>query len=86
MVKKCLNNYIDSAAHIYNNEDKRVLAGGSGPSCLPSYVYSKIIPDMKSKRLKRVLLLATGALLNTTSVNQKKTIPCVCHAVSLEAI
>jgi len=81
-----LNNYIDSAVHIYNNEDKRVLAGGSGPSCLPSYVYSKIIPDMKSKKLKKVLLLATGALLNTTSVNQKKTIPCVCHAVSMEVI
>lgn len=81
-----LDNYIDSAAHIYNKEDKRVLAGGSGPSCLPSYVYSKIIPDMKNKKIKKILLLATGALLNVTSVNQKKTIPCICHAISLEVL
>ena len=67
-----LDNYNDSALLYMIMNDERVLAGGSGPSCLPSYFYSKIIPDMKMKKLKRVLLLATGALLNTTSVNQKK--------------
>lgn len=81
-----LDNYIDSASYIYNRDDKRVLAGGSGPSCLPSYFYTKVIPEMKSNKIKKVLLLATGALLNVTSVNLKKTIPCVCHAVSLEVI
>ena len=81
-----INNYEDSAAHIYNKEDKRVYAGGSGPSCLPTYFYKKIIPLMKEGKLKRVLLLATGALLSTTSVNQNKSIPCICHAVSVEAL
>ena len=81
-----LNNYDDAACLIYNNKDSRVCAGGSGPSCLPTYVFCEIIPKMKKKKIKRVLLLATGALFSTTSVNQKKSIPCICHAVSLEAI
>lgn len=78
-----LTNYMDSASHIYNEEDNRLLAGGSGPSCLPSYLFSRIIPENK---YKRILLLATGALLNVTSVNQKKSIPCICHAISLEVL
>ena len=81
-----LGNYIDAGAYIYNKDDKRVYAGGSGPSCLPTYFYSKIIPDIKNKKIKKVLLLGTGALLSSTSVNQKKSIPSICHAVSVEAI
>ena len=81
-----LNNYNDAGVLVYNMDDKRVLAGGSGPSCLPSYYFSNIYPKMIKKDIKKVLLLATGALLNTTSVNQKKTIPCICHAISLEAL
>ena len=84
--KTKLNNYLDAGAYIYNKDDKRVYAGGSGPSCLPTYFYLKVFKKMKDKKIKRVLLLATGALLSTTSVNQKKTIPSICHAVSLEAI
>ena len=81
-----LKNYYDSATKVYDMNNKKVLAGGSGPSCLPSYVFSYIIPKMKNKEIKRVLLLATGALLSTTSVNHKKSIPCICHAICLEAI
>lgn len=81
-----LDNYNDSATLIYNNDDDRVLAGGSGPSCLPSYFLTEVVPKMNSKTVKNVLLLATGALLSTTSINQKKSIPCICHAVSLEVI
>ena len=81
-----LKNYYDSATKVYDMSNKKVLAGGSGPSCLPSYVFSYIIPKMKNKEIKRVLLLATGALLSTTSVNHKKSIPCICHAICLEAI
>ena len=63
-----------------------VLAGGSGPSCLPSYFLVDIIPKMQQKKIKKVLLLATGALMSPIPVNQKKTIPCICHAVSVEVL
>ena len=81
-----LKNYNDAATLIYNEKDRDTLAGGSGPSCLPTYLFSKIIPDMQNGKFNKVLLLATGALFSTTSINQKKSIPCICHAVSLEAL
>ena len=78
-----LKNYNDTACLIYNKEDKRVLAGGSGISCMPTYFLTKVIND---KKYKKILLLATGALFNTTLVNHKKSIPCICHAVSVVRI
>jgi stage V sporulation protein AD len=40
---------------------------------------------MKKGELKRVLIVATGALLSPISYQQKESIPCVAHAVALEA-
>ena len=79
------DNYDDTATMIYDYNDN-VYAGGSGPSCLPLVVYSYIIPKMKNKELKKVLLIATGALMSPTTINQKMTIPSVSHAICLEAI
>ena len=45
----------------------------------------KIAAHLKSEG-KKVLLVATGALMNTTMVNQKLTIPSIAHAISLEAV
>ncbi len=79
-----IRNIDDSACMIFNINDQQVYAGGSGPACLPLVAYSYIFELMKNKKYKRVLLVATGALMNTTLVNQKETIPSIAHAVSLE--
>ncbi len=79
------DNYDDSATRIYDYKDN-VYAGGSGPSCLALVTYSDIIPKMKSKSLKKVLLIATGALMSPTTSNQKLSIPSVSHAICLEVI
>ena len=55
--------------------------GASGPVCLPLILTEKILKD---KKYKKILIIGTGALHNTTMVNQKKTIPSISHAVSLE--
>lgn len=81
-----LTNYDDSACIIYDINKQDVYAGGSGPACLPLVAYSYILKKMKNKELKRVLLLATGALMSPTMVNQKCSIPAICHAISLEVI
>ena len=80
-----LDNYDDSATMIYDYKDN-VYAGGSGPSCLPLVTYSYVIPKLLKKELKKVLLIATGALMSPTTVNQKMSIPSVSHAICLEAI
>jgi stage V sporulation protein AD len=35
--------------------------------------------------LKRVLVIATGALLSPLSFQQGESIPCIAHAVSIES-
>ncbi len=81
-----LNNYDDSACMIFDIDTQDVYAGGSGPACLPLVTYGYIFAKMRKKELKKVLLLATGALMSTTMVNEKETIPAICHAISLEVI
>ena len=40
---------------------------------------------LREGQYKKVLFLPTGALLSTTSTQQGDTIPCVCHAIVIEA-
>lgn len=79
-----LNNYDDAASMIFDINEQPVYSGGSGPACLPLVAYSYIIDEMKKGKLNRVLLVATGALMSPTTVNQKETIPSIAHAISLE--
>ena len=39
---------------------------------------------LKEKKYKKILLMATGALTNSTTVQQGETIPGIAHAVSIE--
>lgn len=80
------NNLDDSACMIYDLEKQPVYAGGSGPACLPLVTYGYILNKMYKKQIRKVLLVATGALLSQTSVNEKMTIPAIAHAISLEVV
>jgi len=81
-----LKNYDDAASMIFDVDNQPVYAGGSGPSCLPLVAYSYVFDMMKKGKLNRVLLVATGALMNPSMVNQKLSIPSIAHAISLEVI
>ncbi len=76
-------NHVDCGEIIYNViEDE--FQGGSGAGCsavvLNSYLYSK----MMAGSIKKILFVATGALLSTVSSGQGESIPCIAHAVVLE--
>lgn len=79
-----LKNYDDSACMIYDIDKQPVYAGGSGPACLPLVTYGYILNQMKKGKYRRVLLVATGALLSPTMANEKFGIPAISHAISLE--
>lgn len=81
-----LKNYDDAASMIFDIKNQSVYAGGSGPACLPLVAYTYVINKMKKQELNRVLLVATGALMSPTMVNQKLSIPSIAHAISLEVI
>lgn len=81
-----LKNYDDTATMIYDVDKQPVYAGGSGPACAPLVTYGYIFSLMKKKEIKRVLLVATGALHSVSMVNEKMSIPGIAHAISLEVI
>lgn len=77
-------NHVDCGEIVYKViEDE--FQGGSGAGCsavvLNSYIYDKL----RQGTIKKVLFVATGALLSTVSSGQGDTIPCIAHAVAIEA-
>ncbi|QOY35930.1 stage V sporulation protein AD [Anaerobacillus isosaccharinicus] len=66
-------------------EDQPILAGGSGCGCSAGVTYGHLLNRMRKGEIKRMLVVATGALLSPLSFQQKETIPCIAHAVSIEA-
>ncbi|MFD1039049.1 stage V sporulation protein AD [Virgibacillus byunsanensis] len=76
--------FVDCGLTIYR-EGQPVLAGASGSACSAIVVYGHFLKLMKQGDIKRILVVATGALHSTLSVQQKDPIPCIAHAVSIEA-
>ncbi|GAB6990725.1 stage V sporulation protein AD [Paenibacillus pini] len=75
----------DCGLLIYDREkQKYVNAGGSGCGCSAAVTYSHIMKRMIKGELKKVLVVATGALLSPLSYQQGESIPCIAHAVALE--
>ena len=77
----------DCGKIIYSDEQKnKVHAGGSGCACCAVVTYGYLLELLRSKKVKRILVIATGALLNPVMILQNETIPCVAHAVALERV
>lgn len=81
------NNYNDCGVMLYNlTKQKECLAGGSGPVCSALVSFGYIYHEMKKKNLKKVLIVATGALFSPTMVYQKENIYSIANAISLEVV
>ena len=77
-------NYNDCGQIIFNGK-QNVLMGGSGCGCSASVLCSYILEKVRKKEYKKVLFVATGALLSSTSTQQGDTIPGIAHAVVIES-
>lgn len=75
--------YVDCGLIIYR-EGQPVLAGASGSACSAVVTYGHLLNRMKAGELKRILIVATGALHSPMSIQQNDPIPCIAHAVSIE--
>ncbi|AOT72658.1 stage V sporulation protein AD [Geosporobacter ferrireducens] len=73
----------DCGLLIYKPEQP-VIAGGSGCACSATVTYGHFMNQMRGGKLKRILIIATGALMSPISYQQKESIPCIAHAVSIE--
>ena len=80
------DNYQDCGLLIYDIGNQKVFAGGSGCACCGCVSLGLLKDKLERKEIKNVLIVATGALLSTTSIQQKETIPSISHAISLEVV
>ncbi len=78
------SNYNDCGVLIFDKESQDTHSGGSGCACCGSVFSGYLYDQLKSKKLKKILLIATGALTNATSSQQGESIPGIAHAVSIE--
>ena len=82
-----LDNYNDCGVMLYDLEkQKEVHAGGSGPVCSALVNFGFVYDRLKKKKLKKVLLVATGALFSPTLIHQGENIHSIAHAISLEVV
>lgn len=79
-------NYHDCGEMIFDRETQDVHSGGSGCGCSASVLCAHILPSLERGELKRVLFVATGALLSPTTVLQGESIPCIAHCVELKRL
>ncbi|CAM3478031.1 stage V sporulation protein AD [Marinicrinis lubricantis] len=77
--------YNDCGMMIYDYDRQMVQAGGSGCGCSAVVTYGHLLNRMRKGELRRILVVATGALLSPLSYQQGESIPCIAHAVSIEA-
>lgn len=78
------SNYNDCGVLIFDKEKQDVHSGGSGCGCCASVFSGLLFNQLKQKKLKKILLVATGALTNATTSQQGESIPGIAHAVSIE--
>lgn len=73
----------DCGLMIYDRENQDVHAGGSGCGCSASMMCAHFLKRVQSGELKRILYVATGALMSPTMVQQGDSIPGIAHAVEI---
>ncbi|SDE65423.1 stage V sporulation protein AD [Fontibacillus panacisegetis] len=77
--------YKDCGMMIYDYNKQKVQAGASGCGCSAVVTYGHLLNQLRKGDLKRILVVATGALLSPLSFQQGESIPCIAHAVSIES-
>ena len=74
----------DCGLMIFDREKQQVQAGGSGCGCSAAVTYGYLLNKLENGGIKRILVVATGALLSQLSFQQGESIPCIAHAVAIE--
>ena len=76
--------HADCGALIYDHEKQDTHCGGSGCGCMASVFSGYFFNELKSKKINKILIVATGALMSPLSIQQGESIPGIAHAVAIE--
>ena len=77
-------NYNDCGVLIFDKLKQDTHSGGSGCACIGSVFSGYFFKQLREKKINKILLIATGALMNATSSQQGESIPGIAHAISIE--
>lgn len=77
-------NYNDCGVLMFDKATQDTHSGGSGCACCATIFSGYLFNKLKQKELKKILLIATGALTNSTSSQQGESIPGIAHAIAIE--
>ncbi|MGI5911099.1 MAG: stage V sporulation protein AD [Syntrophomonadaceae bacterium] len=75
--------YSDCGVILYDDAQD-IGSGGSGCGCCASMLCGPLLKKMFKAEIKKLLLVATGALMSPTTSFQGRTIPAIAHAVAIE--
>lgn len=79
-----LKNHLDCGTLLYNPSIQDVHAGGSGCGCSASVLSAHFLPLLEEGKMKRILFLATGALMSPSSILQGQSIVGIAPLIILE--
>jgi stage V sporulation protein AD len=77
---------LQDAGILLYDPSQDVHAGGSGAVCSALVLGALVLPQLRRREMRRVLLVATGSLHSPRSYQQGESIPTVAHALELEAM
>ena len=80
------DNYTDCGILIFDKELQDTHAGGSGCGCSAGVLSAYILPEMERGRYKRVLFVASGALMSPDSIKQGESIAGIGHLLEFECL
>ena len=76
--------YNDCGVLIFDKSAQDTHSGGSGCGCCASVFSGYLYEQLKTKKLNKILLIATGALMNSMIAQQGESIPGIAQAISIE--
>lgn len=79
------SNYHDCGLMLFH-DNQEVFAGGSGCGCSAVVTYGHLFKELEKGTYNRILVVATGALMSPTMIQQKETIPTIAHGVVFERV
>ncbi len=80
---KNIDNYWDCGQLFFTNKQKAFM-GASGCGCGAALLNSYILKKLTSGTFKKIIFMATGALLSPLSAQQGESIPGIAHAIIIE--
>lgn len=78
-------NYSDCGVLLYDGV-QGVDSGGSGCGCSACMLCGPLLNNLSTGKIKRLLFVATGALMSPISNFQGESIPGIAHAVAIETV